>query len=136
MGWLSKLFTGREKVQPVHLTDDNFHEEVMRSDVPVMIDFWSPSCGPCAKLAPIVVDLATEFEGRIKVAEANVAEAPRVAGRWGVRGTPTVLYVHKGQVIERVVGFRGSLYHREIIENELLDGEADASAPAEATGGA
>lgn len=130
MGWISKLFTGGEKVQPVHLTDDSFHEEVMRSDLPVMIDFWSPSCGPCAKLAPIVIDLATEFQGRLKVCEANVVEAPRVAARYGVRGTPTVLYVDRGEVVERVVGFRGSLYHREIIETELVGPPQEAAAAA------
>ena len=132
MGWLAKLFTGKEKVQPVHVTDANFHQEVVRSDVPVLVDFWSPSCGPCARLVPIVVDLATEYEGRIKVCEVNVVEAPKASGRYGVRGTPTVLYFDHGSIVDSVVGFRGSMYHREIIDHELLPPEETPAEAAEA----
>lgn len=120
MGWMQKLFGSEPKVMPVSVTDANFDAEVLKSDVPVLVDFWSESCGPCRMLAPIVIALATEFAGRIKVVEVDVARAPKVCRRLGVQSTPTVLYFRRGAVAERVVGFRGSLYHREIIETELL----------------
>lgn len=120
MGWLQNLFAGKPKVMPVHVDDRNFEAEILRSSQPVMIDFWSPTCGPCRMLEPIVIDLATEFDGKIKVIEVNIADSPKVAQRFGVMATPTVLYLQGGREIERVVGFRGSLYHREIIETEIL----------------
>ncbi len=133
MNWLTRLFHVADKVQPVSVTDANFHAEVLQSELPVLVDFWSPGCGPCGQLAPIVVDLATEFEGRLKVVEVNVVDAQKIARRYGVMATPTVLYFKKGGMVDKVVGFRGSLYHREIVENSLIDmptASASASAPA------
>jgi thioredoxin 1 len=126
MGLLDRIFgPSKPKVQPTHLDDENFDAEVLQSDLPVVVDFWSPSCGPCKTLEPIIVGLATDFAGQVKVAEANTQENARAAARFGVRATPTVLYFKGGKVVERVVGFRGSLYHREIIETDLLaDGAA------------
>lgn len=127
MGWLSRLFGG-DRVQPISINDQNFEQEVMRSDLPVLLDIWGPSCVHCTKLEPIIFDLASRYQGKLKVAEMNAAAAGRTAGRLGVRGTPTVIYFHKGREVERVVGFKGSLYHREIIETEFLeDGEEKAS---------
>ena len=120
MGWLQKLFTGTPKVLPIHIDDTNFESEILHSALPVMVDFWSPTCGPCKTLEPIIIDMATRFEGRIKVVEVDISTAPRTAARFDVMATPTVLYLSEGKEIERVVGFRGSLYHREIIETELL----------------
>lgn len=120
MGWLSKLFETKQKVMPVHVDDSNFDAEVMRSEVPVLVDFWSENCGPCRMLAPIVIDLATEFVGRIKVVEIDVGQSPKTCRRFQVQSTPTVLYFRRRALAQRVVGFRGSLYHREIIEHDLL----------------
>ena len=120
MSWIKDLLGMGRKVQPVSVTDENFEAEVLGADLPVMMDVWSATCGPCKQLAPIVVDLATDYEGRVKVAEMNAATAPGVASRLGIRGTPTVIYFVKGREVERVVGFRGSLYHREIIDHEIL----------------
>lgn len=121
MGLLSKLFGPRApRVQPVHLDDANFATEVLRSDLPVVVDVWSPGCGPCRMLEPIVMDLASAYAGRVKVAELNAAEAGRTAARHGVLGTPTVLFFKGGREVERVVGFVGSRYLREVIDSELL----------------
>ena len=120
MGWLRKMFGMKDKVQPITITDDNFEEEILRSDVPVLLDVWTPTCVHCHKLVPIVVDLATRYQGRLKVAEVNGAEAPDTMAALSVRGTPTVVYFSGGREVERVVGFRGSLYHQDLIENELL----------------
>jgi thioredoxin-like negative regulator of GroEL len=127
MGWLERLFGSGGRVQPVSVNDDNFGNEVLASEIPVLLDVWGPNCVPCRKLAPIIVDLATEYSGRVKVAEMNAAASPRTTGRLGVRGTPTVLYFVDGRVVERVVGFRGSLYHRDFIDNELLAANGEPS---------
>lgn len=122
MGWIRKMLGMDEKrfVQPVSVTDDNFATEVRKSDVPVLLDIWSPGCAPCKQLEPIVMDLAAKYEGRLKVCEMNAATAPRTMSRLGVRGTPTVIYFRKANEVERVVGMRGSHYHQEIIE-ELVE---------------
>lgn len=127
MGILSGLFGPKKpRVQPTHVDDANFHAEVLRSELPVVVDVWSPGCGPCKMLEPIVMDLATEYAGRVKVAELNAAEAGRTAARHGVMGTPTVLFFRKGREVERVVGFVGSRYLREVVDVALL-----GAAPAE-----
>jgi thioredoxin 1 len=124
MGWLKKIFGGGEKQTPVSVDDENFETEILRSEVPVLLDVWGPNCAPCQKLVPIIVDIATDYDGRLKVAEMNAAAAPRTMGRLGIRGTPTVVYFDGGREVDRVVGFRGSLYHRDIIDNDILSQEA------------
>jgi thioredoxin 1 len=120
MGILSKIFGEKKKVRPVSVTDGNFEEEVARSALPVMLDIWGPSCVHCRKLESIIMDLASKYDGRVKVAEMNAAVSPLTSTRLGVRGTPTVIYFRGGVEVERVVGFRGQLYHEEIIETDLL----------------
>ena len=121
MSLLTRLFgPAAPKVQPVHVDDENFIEEVLRADLPVLLDVWSPGCGPCAQLEPIVMDLAAAYQGRVKVAEMNAAEAMEYTARFGVMGTPTVLFFRRGREVERVTGFVGSRYLREVIEHELL----------------
>ena len=125
MGFLAKLFGPRApRVQPVHVDDDNFVTEVVRSELPVVLDVWSPGCGPCQMLEPVVMDLAAAYQGRVKVAEMNAAEAGRYAARLGVMGTPTVLFLKKGREVHRVVGFVGSRYLREVVEAEFLGATA------------
>jgi len=124
MGFLANLFGLGPQVLPVHVDDANFEAEVLRSELPVMLDVWGPGCAPCKQLEPIVIGLTKKYQGRVKVAELNAAEAPRAARRLGVQGTPTVVYLRSGKEIERVVGFRGELYHDEIIQTELLGAKA------------
>ena len=123
MGWLKDLFSSTEKVVPVSITDANFEQEVLRSDLPVLMDVWSDGCAPCKQLEPIVLNLAQRYKGQVKVAEAHPSRAPHILGRLGIRGTPTVIYFAKGREVERIVGFRGSLYHTDFIDNELLNME-------------
>ncbi len=125
MGLLAKLFGPRApRVQPVHVDDGNFVAEVVRSELPVVLDVWSPGCGPCQMLEPIVMDLASDYQGRVKVAEMNAAEAQRYSAKLGVMGTPTVLFLRKGREVHRVVGFVGSRYLREVVEAEFLGAPA------------
>lgn len=110
----------RPRVQPTHVDDGNFVAEVARSDVPVVLDVWSPGCGPCQRLEPVVVALAARYAGRVKVAELNAAEAPEAVARLGVMGTPTIVFFRDRREVERVVGFVGERYLAEIVDTELL----------------
>lgn len=122
MGLWERLVGPRApRVQPTHVDDGSFAREVLRADLPVVVDFWSPGCAPCRMLEPVIVDLATDYAGRVKVVEVNAAEAGHTAARFGVMGTPTVLFFRRGREVERVVGFAGSRYLREIVDTELLD---------------
>ena len=121
MGFFSKMFGPKApEVWPVHVDDDNFKAEVTHSPIPVLLDVWGPGCAPCKPLEPIIIRLATRYQGRVKVAEVNAAATPRTMQRLNVMGTPTVLYFKDGHVVERVVGFRGEQYHAEFIDEELL----------------
>ena len=120
MGLLSRLFGGAPRAMPVHVDDSNFEREVMRSDLPVMLDVWGPDCVPCRHLEPIVMRLAARYQGRVKVAEVNAAAAPRTLARLGVQGTPTVVFFRKRREVERAVGFRGEAYLEEVIQTDLL----------------
>jgi len=123
MNLLKRFFAPKApKVQPVRVDDENFIDEVLRSRQPVMLDVWSPGCGPCAQLEPIVMDLAAAYAGRVKVAEMNAAEAMEYTARLGVMGTPTVLFFAGGREVERVTGFVGSRYLRQVIDEDLLGG--------------
>jgi len=121
MGLLSRLFGGgTPKVMPVHVDDANFATEVGRSELPVVLDVWSPGCGPCQMMEPIVVSLAGRYQGRVKVAELNAAESGATAARLGVMGTPTVLFFKNRRVVERVTGFVGERYIAEVVDTDLL----------------
>jgi thioredoxin 1 len=129
MGILSSIFRPKPPpVMPVRVDDHNFAAEVLRSDLPVLLDVWSPGCGPCGMLEPIIIRLAGQFRGRVRVAEMNAAEAGATAARLGVMGTPTVLFFKGRREVGRVVGFVGERYLREVIESELLEAGAAGGA--------
>ena len=86
------------------ISDDTFESEVLRSETPVLIDFWAPWCGPCKAIAPVVEELASEYAGKLKVVKMNVDDNPRTPGRYGVRGIPNLIVFKGGQVQEQIVG--------------------------------
>ncbi len=88
------------------LTEQNFETEVLQSDKPVLIDFWAPWCGPCRMLAPVVAQIAEEYEGKAKVCKVNVDDVPGLASRFGITGIPTVLVFKDGQLTDTLVGLR------------------------------
>jgi len=89
----------------MQVTDANFDEEVLKSEQPVLIDFWAVWCGPCRALAPVVDEVAESYSGKVKVAKMNVDENPGTPGRYGIRGIPTLLIFKGGQVKEQIVGY-------------------------------
>ena len=89
---------------PVHVTDDTFEDEVIGSEVPVVVDFWAEWCGPCKIIAPIVEELADEYDGKVKFAKLDVDTNPRVATQYGIRGIPTLLIFSGGSPVDQVVG--------------------------------
>jgi thioredoxin len=91
-----------EKV--LHVTDATFEQEVMKSATPVLIDFWAPWCAPCRAIAPMVDELAAEYEGRLKVVKINVDDNPQVPARFGVRGIPNLVIIKGGEVKQQIVG--------------------------------
>ncbi len=116
MGLLEKLLGGAKKVPPVHLDDQSFDAEVARAELPVLIDVWGARCAPCKQLEPVILELAGRYDGRVKVCEINAESAPRTMQRLRIQSTPTVLYFKAGKELDRVTGFRSSLYHQQAIE--------------------
>src|SRR5271165_2918496 len=88
----------------VHVTDASFEQEVLKSDTPVLVDFWAPWCGPCKAIAPILEELATELDGKLKIAKVNIDENDGIAVEYGIRAIPTMLLFKGGQVAEQIVG--------------------------------
>jgi len=88
----------------IEITDANFQDEVIKSDIPVMLDIWAPWCGPCRMLGPIIEELAEEFKGRVKVGKLNTDENQEVAATLRVAAIPTVLFFKKGKLVDRAVG--------------------------------
>jgi thioredoxin 1 len=86
------------------VTDASFKDDVLDSDVPVLVDFWAPWCGPCRMVAPVVDEIAEQYEGQVKVVKLNTDENPQVASQYGIRSIPTLMIFKGGQRVDMVVG--------------------------------
>ncbi|PIW69364.1 MAG: thioredoxin [Ignavibacteriales bacterium CG12_big_fil_rev_8_21_14_0_65_30_8] len=91
-------------MKPIEITDDNFESEVMKSDLPVLIDFWAAWCGPCRMIAPIVEELAGEYNGKVKIGKLDVDNNQQTAIKYGVRSIPTLLVFKNGEVKDTIIG--------------------------------
>ncbi|QGP90757.1 Thioredoxin 1 [Neomoorella glycerini] len=103
----------------VTLTDANFKEEVLSAKLPVLVDFWAAWCGPCRMIAPLVEQLAGEYEGKIKVAKLNVDEYPSIASDYGIMSIPTLLLFKNGAVVSRLVGYQTKDKLVQVLEKNL-----------------
>jgi thioredoxin 1 len=88
----------------VHVTDENFEQEVIKADLPTLVDFWAPWCGPCHMVSPILEEIVEEYAGRFKLAKLNVDNAPETAARYGIRAIPSMLLFKDGEVAAQTIG--------------------------------
>ena len=97
--------TEKETKQYVsQVTDSSFDEDVLQSDIPVLVDFWAPWCGPCKMVAPVVSEIAQQFKDKVKVVKLNTDENPNTASKYGIRSIPTLMIFKGGQRVDMVVG--------------------------------
>jgi thioredoxin 1 len=99
----------------IHVTDTEFESQVLGSDKPVLVDFWASWCGPCLAIAPIVEQLAEDYEGKLVVAKMDIDKSPATPGKYGIRAIPTLIVFKDGQVVEQITGAVG----KSIIESAV-----------------
>lgn len=107
--------------QMAEITDANYDDEVANCDLPVVLDLWAPWCGPCRMVAPVMEDLAEQYEGKVKVCKLNVDENPATAGRFGVNAIPTVLLIQDGDEVNRFVGVQPKDSYQKAIDDLIED---------------
>lgn len=93
-----------KKYMAQHVNDSNFQELVLKSDKPVVVDFWAEWCGPCRAIGPIIEELSKEYEGKALIVKLNTDENPITPGNYGIRGIPTLLFFKNGQVVDKLIG--------------------------------
>ena len=103
----------------LHLTSNDFDQEVLKSELPVLVDFWAEWCGPCKMIGPVIEEIASLFEGKLKVAKVNIDEAQDLAGNYNVMSIPTLLIFKQGEVVEQMVGIMGKEQLAQKIEGLL-----------------
>ena len=103
----------------ITITDDNFDNEVVQSEIPVLVDFWAEWCGPCKVIGPTIDSLAADYRDKIKVAKLNVDDNPQAASRFGVRSIPTMIFFKDGEAQQSVVGIKPKGQLAELIEHYI-----------------
>jgi thioredoxin 1 len=105
--------------KPVEIEEAKFDEAVLKSAIPVLVDFWAPWCGPCRMVAPVVEELASEYDGKVGFVKINVDNNPKVAVKYGVMSIPTLMLFKGGQPVANIVGFRPKAELKKNLEKAL-----------------
>lgn len=103
----------------INVNTNEFKDEVLASDIPVLVDFWATWCGPCRMIAPFVGKIAEQYEGRLKVCKVNVDEEPELARAYGIMSIPTLLFFKNGEAVGKSVGFRSKNELEDLVEGLL-----------------
>lgn len=103
----------------VTLTSKNFEEEVMKSQVPVLVDFWAPWCGPCRAVGPILDELADEMDGQFKIAKLNVDDEGEVAGKYRIMSIPTLMVFKNGEMVEKIIGAKSKSELQDLFKKHM-----------------
>ena len=107
--------------KPINLRDTNFDEVVVNSDLPVIVDFWAPWCGPCKMVGPVIEELAEDFDGKAKICKVNTDEEQDIAVKYGIRSIPTILFFKDGELVEvkslrTLVSYEDKLKHQKLYD--------------------
>ena len=103
----------------IEVNDTNFKSEVTDSEMPVLVDFWAPWCGPCKMIAPILDELAKEYDGKVKVVKLNVDDSPNTASEFGIRSIPTLVLFKDGKVFEQTIGAQSKENLKQLVDKSL-----------------
>lgn len=106
--------------EPIHVTDEAFEKVVLQSELPVVVDFWAPWCGPCRMVAPVLDKIAREQDGNLIIAKVNTDENPEWAMRFGIQGIPTMLFVANGEIVHKQVGALPEPVLKQVV-NQFLE---------------
>jgi len=105
--------------KPQNVNDSEWDSEVLKADTPVLVDFWAPWCGPCRMVAPIVDELATEYDGQVKFVKLNTDDNIVTASKYGIRSIPTIMVFKGGEAVDQVIGFRPKSELKKSLEKAL-----------------
>lgn len=105
--------------KPLEVNENQFEDEVLKSDEPVLVDFWASWCGPCRMVAPVIEEIARDYQGKLKVVKVNVDDSPDTASRFGIMSIPTIMLFKGGEAVETVTGFSKKEDLDNLIEKNL-----------------
>lgn len=103
----------------IHVSDSEFDNKVVQNDLPCLVDFWAPWCGPCKAIGPVIDELADEFDGRVQIAKMNVDDNPATPGKFGIRAIPTLILFKGGEVVDQITGAVGKAQLNELINKAV-----------------